>query len=836
MLRSPYCCRVIGLVAVCLTTRLGVAEVSFNYDIRPILSDKCFQCHGPDANARQNDLRFDIRESATADLGGYAAIIPGQPQASALIQRITATDSGERMPPAEIHKELTPREIDLLRRWIEEGAIYEGHWAFQRIEKPSVPSDPSGWAHNEIDAFINDRLKRNGLKPSPPADKYRLLRRLCLDLTGLPPTPELIQQHVQDDQPLDVARIVQELMNSPAYGEHMAWSWLDAGRYGDSDGYESDPLRNMWPWRDWVIDAFNRKMPYDQFIIEQLAGDLLPNATLSQKLATGFNRNHRLNNEGGILPEEWIVEYVCDRAETTATVFMGLTWGCARCHDHKFDPWTQKNYYEMFAFFNNIPEKGSAPGTSAPPAMPVPSLDHLEEYEQLLPQWENLKAQIDDISAGEEFKAAHEAWLKEIEADPEQLKSLPGNLSKTEFAKWDDKLKASAREHFLKKVHIPTNLREEFLPVDSRMTELRRTGSTVMIMDELPEPKPAFVLERGAYDQPRDAVTAATPEFLPPMEQGLEKNRLGLAKWLTSREHPLTARVAVNRVWEHFFGTGLVKTQFDFGSQGEAPSHPELLDDLAVRLIESGWDLQSLQLLIVTSATYQQSSAVSPEVLAIDPANRLLARGPRYRLPAPVIRDQALAASGSLIERLGGPPVKPYQPAGLWEEIIKGRVKYEPDTGEKLYRRSLYTLWRRAVKPPAMEILDANLRDTCSVTLRRTNTPLQALLLLNDVTFVEAARNLASRVLTESGETPSERIEFAMLLTANRPITDQERELLISEYKSQLAHYTAHPELAKELISIGESLPQASLDSVELAAWTAIARILLNLDETLSKS
>ena len=815
---SPFLCR-----------SVLAAEIDFNRDIRPILSDKCFQCHGPDAEAREADLRLDRQEDA------LVTIVPGDPAASELFARIVHDDPDQKMPPPDAAKQLTKREIATLRQWIVDGARFAGHWSFQPIVQPDVPQTPDdNWLRNEIDRFILRRLRAEGLTPSPEADARTLLRRVTLDLTGLPPTPDEYAAFLTNP---DLEAAIDRLMNSPRYGEHMAWRWLDAARYADSDGYESDPLRNMWPWRDWVVEAFNRHMPYDQFVIEQLAGDQLENPSLRQVLATGFNRNHRLNNEGGVDPEEWLVEYVCDRAETTATVFMGLTWQCARCHDHKYDPFTMKDYYQLFDFFRQLPEIGNGRGSNnAPPMIDVSSLEHLEEFAEVRSKLEPLQAELAAASKTDEFKAAHDVWLKSVEADAEARKKLPGDLGKKEVKDWDAKLKAQARDYFLNNVFEGTaELREQMRPLERREAQLRATGSKVMVMQDRTDRRKSFILERGAFDQPRDEVSANTPAFLPAMNDSLPKNRLGLAKWLVDPQHPLTARVAVNRVWERFFGTGLVKTSEDFGSQGEPPSHPQLLDYLARRFIDSGWDLQALQKLILTSATYRQSSTVTPESFAADPDNRLLARGPRYRLSAAVIRDQSLAASGLLVEHLGGAPVKPYQPEGLWKEIIKGRVVYKRDSGEKLYRRSLYTLWRRAVKPPLMSLLDANGRDTCAVDLKRTNTPLQALLLLNDVTFVEHARGLATRMLKPEDASDEDRIRSGVTLVLGRDVSADEVAILTDELRSQRDYFKGHPEAATVFVAVGESKPDDMIDAVELAAMASVARVLLNLDETLTK-
>ena len=805
---------------------LSSKEVEFNRDIRPILSDKCFTCHGPDEKARKGKLRLDIRKDA------LKAIVPGKPEESDLYLRVIHKDPEERMPPKESHKKVTKKEVAILKKWIAEGAEYAGHWSFQAITQPQLP-EKTKWTNNAIDRFIHERLMAEGLEPSPKADVRTLLRRVTLDLTGIQPTPK---EYAAFEKNPDLAGKVEELMKSPRYGEHMAWRWLDAARYADSDGYESDPLRNMWPWRDWVVEAFNSHMPYDQFIIEQLAGDQLENPSIRQLLATGFNRNHRQNNEGGIDPEEWIVEYVADRAETTATVFMGLTWQCARCHDHKYDPISAKDYYQLFSFFNKMKEVGNGRGaSSATPLMEVSSLPNLEKFAVAKAKLEPLQKELQKLEKGKEFPQAFNAWLAALEEEKDAHKKLPGNLKKKPVKNWDNRLKTEARKHYLRKEYEPAKaLLKKMAPLEKEYNGLKASGSKVMIMTDVPEHRKTYILNRGAFDQPGEEVTAATPSFLPPMDESLPLNRLGLAKWLVDPKHPLTARVTVNRTWERFFGTGLVKTPEDFGSQGELPSHPELLDYLASWFVENDWDLQALQTLILTSATYQQSSNSGPDLLEKDPDNRLLARGPRYRLPAQVIRDQALVASGLLVEKVGGPPVKPYQPVGLWKEIIKGRVVYKRDTGEKLYRRSLYTLWRRAVKPPSMSLLDANDRDTCAVDLKRTNTPLQALLMLNDETFVEHARGLATRML-KSGKTDKERIREGVLLVLGREPTNRELIILNMELHNQRNYFSKNPEATKKYLSIGESKPDPTLDSTELAATTSVARVLLNLDETLTK-
>ena len=831
-------CNSLLLMLAVAATAIQADEISFNRDIRPVLSDKCFACHGPDENHREGGLRLDQQENALAEAdSGERPIVPGNVTASEVFRRIITGDPDERMPPADSSKDLTPEEVALIRHWIEQGAEYQSHWSFLPITKTMPPKTTSNWVINDIDRFVLSRLEREGLKPTSPADRRTLIRRVTLDLTGLPPTPTEVDAFVDDPNPISTAyeKLVDRLLASPRYGEHFASEWMDAARYADSDGYESDPLRNMWPWRDWVVWALNDNMPYDQFIIEQLAGDMLPDATIRQRLATGFNRNHRLNNEGGILPEEWLVEYVADRAETTAVVFMGLTWGCARCHDHKYDPQTQRDYYRMFAFFHNLPEKGSARGsTNAAPMMNVPQLSAIEDYESRLAPIAALQAELTELSQSSDVNDAFDQWLEQLDA--EQQAKLPKEIAEVAVAKWNKKQRATARHHFVSTMHSSgVSVQKQLSVLEKQQAKLLKTGANVMVMADMPEPRQTHILIRGAYDQPGQRVSAGTPSWLPPMDEALPKNRLGLARWLVDRRHPLTARVAVNRFWSHYFGVGLVKTQDDFGAQGEPPSHPGLLDHLALQFIDSDWNVKALHKQIVMSATYRQSARASSELFARDPENRLLARGPRFRLSAAVIRDQALAVSGLLVEQPGGPPVKPYQVDGLWREIIKGGPTYQRDAGDKLYRRSLYTLWRRAVKPPLMLLLDANQRDTCQVMQQRTNTPLQALLLMNEITFVEAAHGLAARLIIEGGESQQERVDYGVRLVTSRTPTDEELQILTEELENNMKSYRSNPEAAKQLIAIGESNPPAELDPAELAAYTALSRLLLNLDETVTK-
>ena len=824
-----------GIACFCLPLMASAAAPDFVREVRPILSQKCFLCHGPDAGTREADLRLDTREGLFDGNGSVVPVIAGQANKSELVQRITAHDADMRMPPADSEFRLTRAEIKTLSDWVASGAKWRGHWAFEPIREPELPNVADDkWNDTAIDRIVFEGLESRGLTPSSEAERHTLIRRLSLDLTGFPPSPDEVEEFLTDSAADAWGSAIDRMLSKRRFGEHMAWWWLDAARYADSDGYESDPLRTMWPWRDWVVEAFNDNMPYDRFLIEQLAGDLLEDASMRTQLASGFNRNHRLNNEGGILPEEWLVEYVCDRTETTATVFMGLTWGCARCHDHKFDPITQADYYSLFAFFNNVPEKGSARGSStAEPMIHVSRLEHLAEFESLSRQLAPVDARLAKLEKSKPFLKRFEDWMEQIKTDPT---SLPKALQKTPVAKWKAAQTNTARQHFLARVDEEGAAIERTVAATrKRHRELERAGAKVMVMAEMDAPRETHILVRGAYNQPADRVEARTPAWLPQMDADLPRNRLGLAKWLTSPDHPLTARVAVNRIWERFFEVGLVKTQEDFGSQGEVPSNAKLLDWLASEFIRSGWDTKGLIKTILLSRTYRQSSAIREREYAIDPENRLLWRAPRYRLPAASIRDQALALSGLLVDEPGGPPVKPYQPDGLWRDVIKGGPTYKPDSGDALYRRSLYTLWRRALKPPLMMILDSNERDTCRVSQRRTNTPLQALLLLNDVTFVEAARGMATRIIQAGGASTEDRIQYGMQLVCSRPPTEAEGVVFEEVVNEALAAFRLDPSAARELVTLGASQPDESIPHEELAAWTVLSRVLLNLDEALTR-
>ena len=750
------------------------SRVDFQREIRPLLSDACFQCHGPDPKVRMAGIRLDLREDLFQARTSGAPVVPGDPDNSLIFQRITQEDANLRMPPAYSQKTLSGDQIDLIRRWIEQGAVWQQHWAFTPPQRPALPPvKDMAWPRQDLDHFVLKRLESQGLVPSPPAERSRILRRVSFDLTGLPPTLDELNTFLSDPSPAAYEKAVDRLLASPRYGERMAAVWLDLARYADTDGYQDDEPRIMWRWRDWVVDSLNQNLTFDQFTIQQLAGDLLPDASPEQKLATGFLRNNRVNGEGGSIADEFRVEYAVDRVDTVSTTWMGLTAGCARCHDHKYDPISQTEFYGLFAFFNNISEPGtyrrsSAPTIKVPPRVVQRQLDRIHRELQVLER---------DSPAYTEL----ETWHRQL---------------------WEQ---------------VPAT----------------------MIMRE-DDARETFVLGRGQYDQPGAKVTPGVPEVLPALPPGSPANRLALARWLVDPSHPLTARVAANRLWQLHFGSGLVPTPEDFGVQGEPPTHPLLLDWLASELIRLEWDVKAFQRMIVTSATYLESSKLTPALLEKDPANRLLARGPRLRLPAEMIRDQALAVSGLLVGSLGGPSVKPYQPAGIWNEIAGGatgayKKGYEQGTGAHLYRRSLYSFWRRTIHPPGMEVFDAPSREVCTSRRERTNTPLQALTLMNDVTYVEAARALAQRLIREGGPTDVDRVGFGFRLVTSRHPEPNEVEVLMRGLERHRSTYEADPEAAAKLVKVGETASDPEMDTVELAAHTALANGLLNLDETIHR-
>lgn len=1041
-------CWAAGLAAVAANQ----PTLNYNRDIRPVLSENCFTCHGTDSAARKAGLRLDQFETATNKLeDGAVAIVPGKPAQSELIRRINLTDD-DQMPPAKVNKVLSPEQKERLKRWIAAGAKYEPHWSFLPPQKTPPPKVKNArWTRNPIDQFILARLEQEKLKPNREADKRTLIRRVSLDLTGLPPAPDDVEKFVADRSPDAYEKVVDRLLSSPQWGEHRARYWLDVARYGDTHGIHFDNYREMWSYRDWVISAFNQNLPFDQFTIQNLAGDLLPNATLEQKVASGFNRCHITSNEGGAIDEEYLVLYARDRTETTAQTWLGLTAGCAVCHDHKYDPLTQKDFYSLSAFFNHTTQRamdGNIKDT--PPVLVVPTVEDRPRWQQLAdeipatdkavadrkesarvdftnwlanPDFTKLAAQPThekllfqaplNEGAGDEIKytfagvtlavalGANTNWQDGALAEkaytisgltPAAFASV-GDFERTNafsyaawvrlksnkdgavfarmtdhdglFRGWDlwleggrpgihilndwpkDAIKVMSRKELpadrwnyvsvtyngsskaagvkiyvngelqdmdIKSDNLQSSIRAEvpfklgqrdstssvvqaglqdlklfgrelqpdeivdlmtvprlqwlaskppaqrtvpeaeelfslWLPgvdavyqqqtrkaaaLKAEEAQIRLRGTVAYVMNERTNPPEAYVLYRGQYDQRRDPVAPVTPAFLPPMPADLPHNRLGFAQWLLRPENPLTARVTVNRFWQELFGAGIVKTAGDFGVAGDQPSHPELLDWLAVDFREHGWDVKRIFKLIVMSAAYRQSAVATPEKIERDPFNRLLARGPRFRMDAEMVRDYALAASGLLVEKIGGPSTRPYQPPGIWNVVgmpESDTREYKQDHGENLYRRSVYTFWKRQAPPASMEIFNAPSRETCTVRRERTDTPLQALATLNDPQFVEAARHLAEASLTQSGDA----LDFMAERLLARPLTANEKKIVAANAGDLLAHYLTAPQEAEKLLAVGESKPAGKCDPPKLAAYTMVANELLNLDEVLNK-
>ncbi len=1038
------------LLAVTAFSKPAAGGIEYNRDVRPLLSENCFSCHGTDSASRKAGLRLDHFETATNKLDdGAVAIVPGQPNQSEVVRRIFATDD-DQMPPEKVNKILKPEQKELLKKWIAAGAKYEPHWSFiPPVKAPWSKVRNAKWGQNPIDNFILARLEHEKLKPNPPADKRTLIRRVSLDLTGLPPSPKEVEAYFADNSPDAYEKLVDRLLASPAWGEHRARYWLDAARYGDTHGIHYDNYREMWTYREWVINSFNQNMPFEEFTLENLAGDLLPNATRDQKIGSGFNRCNVTSNEGGSIDDEVLVNYTRDRTETTAQTWLGLTAGCAVCHDHKYDPLTQKDFYSLSAFFNNTTQKAMDGNIKAtPPVMVIPKLADDARWQKLgdeIPAAEkNVMARKEsahgdftnwlaeayhpgisseppaeklvftaplDEGAGAEIKfealltnqvvvlGANTNWQDGAVAEKAYTisgKDAPafvgvGDFERTNafsYAAWvrvledkngalfarmadqdgqfrgwdfyleggrptlhlihdwpDNALKVSAKKELPKdrwnyvtvtyngsskakgvKIYVNGELQEVAMPnnnlKDSTRTtvplklgqrdttsvlehaglqdvkifarelkreeimelmnlprlqwlavkpqrtpeeteelfplwlskadsvyrdlvatrddlkkeerQIRERGTVAYVMNESTNAPEAYVLFRGAYDQRRDHVTANTPGFLPPMPAAALHNRLGFAQWLLSPENSLTARVTVNRFWQELFGTGIVKTAGDFGVAGEPPSHLELLDWLAVDFREHRWDVKRIFKLMVMSATYQQSAVVTPAKWEKDPENRLLARGPRFRMDAEMIRDYALAASGLLVDKIGGPSTRPYQPPGIWNEVgMPGgdTRNYMQDHGDNLYRRSVYTFWKRQAAPASMEIFNAPSREVCTVRRDRTDTPLQALVTLNDPQFVEAARHLAQ----ESLEQQSDRLNFMAERLLARKLTTKETKIIKANAGDLLTHYQADPKEAKRLLAVGETRPDPKLDAPTLAAYTMVANELMNLDEVLNK-
>ena len=810
-----------------------VGKVEFNRDIRPILSDTCYTCHGPAKSTRKADLRLDT------EAGLFGVVVPGKLRESELWQRITAAQSSKHMPPPKSGRKLTARQVELIRRWIEQGAKWQNHWAFISPQRPALPPvKDTAWPRNPIDHFVLARLEREGLRPAPEASRETLIRRVTLDLTGLPPTPTEIDAFLAESSAKPQAaytKLVDRLLASPRYGERMVLEWLDAARYSDTNGYQTDGTRPMWPWRDWVIDALNKNMPFDQFTVEQLAGDLLPGATLSQKIATGFNRNHMLNGEGGRIAEESRVEYVVDRVNTTSTVWLGLTVACAQCHDHKYDPIAQKDFYRLYAFFNNVAETGSVDrrNSTAAPVIEVPTAEQKARIAELTQTIARLDSELRGLDA--KLRPGQEQW--ERTARTGRMTADLVAVLRTQCGERTPRAAKSLTDFYLATAPERKALQGQLNGARKTLDGVKKSVLITMVMEERKQPRETFVLVRGQYDKYGEKVRPGIPVSLQSRKRQVAKrqlapnNRLGLAEWLVDRSNPLTARVAVNRAWQLFWGAGLVKTAEDFGSQGDAPSHPELLDWLATEFARN-WDVKALHRLIVTSAAYRQSSRVAPALLERDPNNRLLAHGPRMRLNSFVLRDQALALSGLLVEKRGGPPVRPYQPPGIWEEMSFGFIRYVQDHGENLYRRSLYTFWRRSVGPTML--FDTSPRQVCTVRLPRTNTPLHALVLMNDTTYIEAARVWAERLLKQ-GKTPRERLSLAFRAATGRRPTAVEESILERGFERVLRQYRADRSAALKLVSTGEFPRDPALDPAEVAAYTGMLNTILNLDEVITK-
>jgi hypothetical protein len=801
---------ILALPVILSSIFLQAAEdvVLYNRDVRPLLSDRCFACHGPDEATREAELRLDIPDGDLSPFrvrDGHQVLRPADPDSSELWKRLTTDDPSLKMPPPDsAQKPLSDEQRELIRLWIQQGAAYEDYWSYEPLRPHVLPSvENRGWIANRMDQFVLAALEKKGVKPQPPADKRTLIRRVTLDLTGLPPTREEIHQFEQDDAPDAYRKLVERLLSTPQYGEHMARYWLDLVRFADTNGMHHDHYRELSQYRDWVIRAFNANMPFDEFATYQLAGDLLENPTLDQQIASGYNRLHMVMDRGTNPPQESYTRNVVDQVSAFGTVFLGMTLECAVCHDHKYDPVKQKDFYQLFAFFNNIDGDPETPGRDQqPPILRLPTSEQtirLSEFESKLSAIKSevdlLKQSVKEIPT--EAKAGNAA-TDSTEASTELIKQKEGDLRRLQTAR----------------------------------DELDRSVPIALVMKERKDVRPAYILKRGAYDQPGEEVSRNTPAFLPPLKpSGNLKTRLDLARWVTDKRHPLTARVTVNRFWQQFFGVGLVKTSEDFGSQGEFPSHPELLDDLTNAFIDSNWDVKSLVLTIVMSQTYQQSSRVSPSDYLADAENRLLARGSRIRLDSEVIRDQILAISGRLNNAMYGKSVKPPQPADLWRTVSmvsSSTYSFKEDTGDKIYRRSFYTFWKRAMPPPQMTIFDAPTRESCTSRRERTNTPVQALMMMNESQYFEAARGLAQQVLETPGQSEAERLRIAFeSITSHLPDDDEQADLRVG-LEGFRSVYREDVDAARALTS--DLTLTSDTQRIELAAFTMVVNSLFNLD------
>jgi mono/diheme cytochrome c family protein len=876
MTRLAHRCRDLFTLAAFVVTFPALAApapkagVDFNRDVLPILSENCFHCHGPDEKAREAKLRLDTKDGLLR--AKSPVVITGKAAQSELFKRLTTKNVDDMMPPPKSKKTLTPAQIDTVRRWIDAGAPYATHWAFTPPVRPAVPKVQSSKfkVQSPVDSFILARLEEEGLVQSPEAARETLIRRVTLDLTGLPPTPAEVDAFLADKSPKAYEAVVDRLLASSRYGERMVWEWLDAARYADSNGYQGDQERTMWPWRDWAVRAFNDNLPFDQFTVWQLAGDLLPDATRDQKLATGFVRNHMINGEGGRIAEENRIEYLFEQAETVGTVWLAATMNCTRCHDHKFDAYTMRDYFGLVAFFNQTPITGAGGNPQTAPILDFTTPEQTARLKELGDDIKQLGAKLDELELTlfprpQGKPAAESPAAKELAAQPFAALKQPaanrGAGSARELASLFRKKEPAAYSQTLDAFAKAAEARDAF----------NKSIPRVMVMEDMKQPRDTFMLVRGAYNKPTEKTTAAFPAALlapvgddvrslklsqtpdpksqtQPSQRLLTSsptNRLDLARWLVAPENPLTARVTVNRFWQQLFGTGLVKTSEDFGVQGEKPSHPELLDWLATEFIRTGWDVKQFVRTLVTSATYRQSSKDAPvaaevrrrtgsdSLYQLDPENRLLARGPRHRLPSWMLRDQALAASGLLIEKLGGAPVKTYQPAGIWEDATFGNKRYVQDKGDALYRRSVYVFWRRIVGPTVF--FDVATRQNCAVKTPRTNTPLHALATLNDITYVEAARAMAERVLLTGDTSDDKRLEHAFRLATARKPSAVEKQVLTASLSRLRAQYVSDKEAALKLLAVGESKRNEQLDATGHAAWTGLCSLLLNLDEVVTK-
>ncbi len=830
------------LLACGLASPLVAAEpaaIDFRRDVRPILSNHCFQCHGPDEKQRQAELRLDLRAGLFPEEGESHLVRPGQPQASELFARVTSTDESARMPPAEAGKPLSAEQIETLRRWIAEGANWEEHWAYARPARAEPPAVDDAWARNEIDRFVLARLRQENLQPAPEAERATLIRRLSLDLTGLPPSPEDVQAFLADNSPEAYANLVERLLRSPHYGERMAMYWLDLVRYADTNGIHGDNHRDHAPYRDYVIEAFNRNLPFDQFTIEQLAGDLLPSPDRNQRIASGYNRLNMTTQEGGAQAKEYIAKYAADRVRNASTVWLGGTLGCAECHDHKFDPFTTADFYRFAAFFADVQE--TAVGTQQ--VSRIPTEDQQAKLDELAAAMRAVQARLaidtPEIAALRAAWAAQQhARLSTPAAEPalDENLGLPSEVAEA-LRQPADKRTAKAQQaivvHYRSLAPPLAADRKELAHLESEQKRINADAPAILVA-MAGTPRTVRVLPRGNWlDDSGEVVQPGVPRFLGDLNKHDRATRLDLARWLVSEDHPLTARVFVNRLWKLAFGDGLARNEDDFGSQGPLPTHPELLDWLAVEFVDSGWDVKHMLRLMVTSAAYRMSSTPDAEAIRRDPYNLYLARQARFRLDAEMVRDTALAASGLLVDEVGGLSVKPYQPEGYWDHLNFPKRAWVADTGKSQYRRGLYTYWCRTFLHPSLLAFDAPTREECTVDRPRSNTPLQALVLLNDPTYVESARALAEQMLACGDE--SQGLKLGYLRVLAREPRPEETRLLLALLDKHLAEYRANPAAAAKTLNVGLRISPGDMQDADLAAWTSVARVLLNLHEAIMR-